>query len=95
MGAELGATTSIFPSDEKTFTFLKAQKREKDWIPLSPDPDANYDEIWEIDLEKLEPLIARPHSPDREQPKGLRRSHRLPGDSPAGRNGSCLPGLVG
>jgi aconitate hydratase len=64
MGAELGATTSIFPSDEKTFTFLKGQKREKDWIPLSPDPDANYDEIWEIDLGKLEPLIAQPHSPD-------------------------------
>ena len=65
MGAELGATTSIFPSDEKTFTFLKAQKREKGWIPLSPDPDASYDEVWEIDLGKLEPLIAQPHSPDR------------------------------
>ncbi len=64
MGAELGATTSIFPSDEKTFTFLKAQKREKGWISLSPDPDASYDEVWEIDLGKLEPLIARPHSPD-------------------------------
>jgi len=76
MGAELGATTSIFPSDEKTFTFLKAQKREKGWIPLSPDRDANYDEIWEIDLGKLEPLIARPHSPDRVCPvrevEGLR-----------------------
>jgi aconitate hydratase len=76
MGAELGATTSIFPSDEKTFTFLKVQKREKGWIPLSPDPDANYDEIWEIDLGKLEPLIARPHSPDRVCPvrevEGLR-----------------------
>ncbi|HVP77122.1 MAG TPA: aconitate hydratase [Thermodesulfobacteriota bacterium] len=76
MGAELGATTSIFPSDEKTFTFLKAQKREKNWIPLSPDPDANYDETWEIDLGKLEPLIAQPHSPDRVSPvrevEGLR-----------------------
>jgi len=76
MGAELGATTSIFPSDEKTFTFLKAQKRERGWIPLSPDPDANYDEIWEIDLGKLEPMIARPHSPDRVCPvrevEGLR-----------------------
>jgi aconitate hydratase len=76
MGAELGATTSIFPSDEKTLTFLKAQKREKDWIPLNPDPDANYDELWEIDLGKLEPLIARPHSPDRVCPvrevEGLR-----------------------
>src|SRR5512136_2004 len=65
MGAELGATTSIFPSDEKTFIFLKAQKREKDWIPLSADPDASYDEVWEIDLGRLEPLIAQPHSPDR------------------------------
>jgi aconitate hydratase len=76
MGAELGATTSIFPSDEKTLAFLKAQKREKDWIPLSPDPDASYDELWEIDLGKLEPLIARPHSPDRVCPvrevEGLR-----------------------
>ncbi len=76
MGAELGATTSIFPSDEKTFTFLKAQKREKNWIPLNPDPDASYDEILEIDLGKLEPLIARPHSPDRVSPvrevEGLR-----------------------
>jgi aconitate hydratase len=76
MGAELGATTSIFPSDEKTLIFLKAQKREKDWILLSPDPDANYDETWEIDLGKLEPLIARPHSPDRVCPvrevEGLR-----------------------
>jgi aconitate hydratase len=76
MGAELGATTSIFPSDEMTLTFLKAQKREKNWIPLSPDPDATYDELWEIDLGKLEPLIARPHSPDRVCPvrevEGLR-----------------------
>ncbi len=65
MGAELGATTSIFPSDERTLMFLKAQKREKAWISLSPDPDADYDEVWEIDLGKLEPLIAQPHSPDR------------------------------
>jgi aconitate hydratase len=76
MGAELGATTSIFPSDERTLTFLKAQKREKDWIALSPDPEATYDEVWEIDLGKLEPLIARPHSPDRVCPvkevEGLR-----------------------
>lgn len=64
MGAELGATTSLFPSDEMTFAFLKAQKREKDWIPLSPDPDAHYDEVVEIDLNLLEPLVARPHSPD-------------------------------
>lgn len=64
MGAELGATTSIFPSDEVTRTFMKAQQRENDWVPIGPDPDARYDEVWEIDLEKLEPLIAKPHSPD-------------------------------
>jgi aconitate hydratase len=64
MGAELGATTSLFPSDEMTLAFLKAQRREKDWIPLRPDPDAHYDEVVEIDLNFLEPLIARPHSPD-------------------------------
>ena len=65
MGAELGATTSLFPSDEMTRRFLKAQRREKDWIPLSADSDARYDEVVEIDLGKLEPLVARPHSPDR------------------------------
>ena len=65
MGAELGATTSIFPSDELTRTYMMAQQREKDWIPLSADPDATYDEVWEIDLGSLEPLIAQPHSPDR------------------------------
>jgi aconitate hydratase len=64
MGAELGATTSIFPSDEVTRAFLRSQRREKDWIPLSPDPDAKYDEVVEIDLGSLEPLIAQPHSPD-------------------------------
>lgn len=64
MGAELGATTSIFPSDELTLDFLRSQGREMDWIPLSPDPDAKYDEVWEIDLASLEPLVARPHSPD-------------------------------
>src|SRR4030042_6965758 len=64
MGAELGATTSIFPSDEMTRTFLKAQGREKDWIPLDADPDARYDEVVEIDLDRLEPLTAQPHSPD-------------------------------
>jgi aconitate hydratase len=65
MGAELGATTSIFPSDEMTRTFLRTQRREEDWISLGPDPDARYDETWEIDLGSLEPLIAQPHSPDR------------------------------
>jgi aconitate hydratase len=64
MGAELGATTSIFPSDEVTRAFLRSQQREKDWIPLSPDPNAKYDEVMEIDLGSLEPLIAQPHSPD-------------------------------
>ncbi len=64
MGAELGATASIFPSDERTGTFMKAQQREKDWSPLSPDPDAHYDEVWEVDLRTLEPLVAKPHSPD-------------------------------
>lgn len=64
MGAELGATTSIFPSDEKTRLYLKAQKREKDWILLGPDKDASYSKIIEIDLSELEPLIAKPSSPD-------------------------------
>ncbi len=64
MGAELGATTSIFPSDDVTLAFLKAQGREKDWVELCPDADAVYDEIVEIDLNELVPLAARPHSPD-------------------------------
>ena len=64
MGAELGATTSLFPSDEITRAFLKSQQRESVWIPLGPDPDASYDETWEVDLGSLEPLIAQPHSPD-------------------------------
>ncbi len=64
MGAELGATTSIFPSDDVTRAFLKAQGRENDWIELLPDPDAEYDEEITIDLGSLEPLAAKPHSPD-------------------------------
>lgn len=64
MGAELGATTSIFPSDETTREFLKAQGREDVYVPLSADPDAVYDELVEIDLSKLVPLAACPHSPD-------------------------------
>ncbi|MFR8228552.1 MAG: aconitate hydratase [Anaeromassilibacillus sp.] len=64
MGAELGATTSIFPSDEITRSFLKAQGREEDWIELSSDPDAVYDEEISIDLSELVPLAACPHSPD-------------------------------
>lgn len=64
MGAELGATTSIFPSDEITREFLKAQGREQDYTPLAADSDAVYDEIVEINLSELEPLAACPHSPD-------------------------------
>ena len=64
MGAELGATTSIFPSDETTREFLKAQGREKDYVELSADKDAKYDEEISIDLGKLRPLAACPHSPD-------------------------------
>jgi len=64
MGAELGATTSIFPSDEITRAYLRAQGREEDWVEILPDTDAEYDEIIEIDLSQLEPLIACPHSPD-------------------------------
>ena len=64
MGAELGATTSIFPSDEITHQFLKAQGREEDYTPLSADADAIYDEVVEINLSELVPLAACPHSPD-------------------------------
>ena len=64
MGTELGATTSIFPSDEITKEFLKAQNRVEDYIPLSSDEDAVYDKIIDINLSELEPLIACPHSPD-------------------------------
>ena len=64
MGAELGATTSIFPSDEETLKFLKMQKREGDFTELYPDDDAKYDEEYTIDLSTLEPLLACPHSPD-------------------------------
>ena len=65
MGTELGATTSIFPSDEVTRAFLKAEGREEDYVPLSSDPDAVYDKVLHIDLSALEPLIACPHSPDK------------------------------
>ena len=64
MGAELGATTSIFPSDEVTRAFLKAEAREEDYTPISPDEDAVYDAEYEIDLSALKPLAACPHSPD-------------------------------
>ncbi|MDR3551890.1 MAG: aconitate hydratase, partial [Clostridia bacterium] len=65
MGAELGVTTSIFPSDNVTRAFLKAQGREADWRELLPDADAVYDETLELDLTSLEPMAAQPHSPDR------------------------------
>ena len=64
MGAELGATTSVFPSDEMTYEFLKAQGREKDYVPLCADPDAEYEEVVEINLSELSPLAACPHGPD-------------------------------
>lgn len=64
MGAETGATTSIFPSDDVTLRFLKAQGREKDFSFLSPDPDASYAAVLEMDLAELEPMVAQPHMPD-------------------------------
>lgn len=68
MGAELGATTSIFPSDERTYEFLKAQKREDVWVEIKADDDAVYDEELTIDLGALEPMVACPHSPDNVKP---------------------------
>lgn len=65
MGAELGATTSVFPSDDQTYRFLKAQGREKDFVEVKADADATYDEVIEIDLSSLEPEVAQPHQPDR------------------------------
>lgn len=64
MGAETGATTSVFPSDEATRDYLRFQGREGDWQPMAADPGAEYDENFVIDLDKLEPLVACPHSPD-------------------------------
>ena len=64
MGAEVGATSSIFPSDDRTRLFLKAQDRESTYVPLAPDPGACYDETLDINMSELEPLIARPHMPD-------------------------------
>jgi aconitate hydratase len=65
MGAELGATSSIFPSDVVTRSFLIKQGREKDYIEFGPDIDANYDQVLDINLDELEPLVALPHMPDR------------------------------
>lgn len=68
MGAELGATSSIFPSDEVTRGFLRAQGREEDFVPLQPDEDASYERVIVIDLSTMEPLIACPHMPDKVVP---------------------------
>ena len=68
MGAELGATTSIFPADEQTRAFMKAQGREADFVALASDPDAEYDRVIHIDLDQLQPLAACPHSPDNVRP---------------------------
>jgi len=63
MGAEMGVTASVFPSDEETKKFLKAQLREKDWIELKADADASYDQVIDLDLSAIEPMAATPHSP--------------------------------
>ena len=65
MGAELGVTTSVFPSDDITRTFFRAQGREADWVEFQPDPGARYDHTIELDLGAIEPNIALPHSPDK------------------------------
>ncbi|MBS4535574.1 aconitate hydratase [Clostridium sp. D2Q-14] len=76
MGAELGATTSIFPSDEETYKYLKSQNREDDFVELKADDNAEYDDVLEINLEDIVPLVAKPHSPDNvdtiENIKGLK-----------------------
>lgn len=64
MGVDIGATAALFPSDEVTRRYLALQGREEDWTALSPDPDAHYDEITELDLSEIEPLVACPHSMD-------------------------------
>jgi aconitate hydratase len=63
MGTEMGLTTSIFPSDKITLEYLKKQGREKDWINLGADSEASYDETVDVDLSKIEPMVAKPHSP--------------------------------
>ena len=77
MGAELGATTSVFPSDERTRAFLRAQGREEDYTPLAPDPDACYEQTIEINLSELKPLIACPHMPDRVVPVASLRNIKV------------------
>ena len=64
MGAELGVTTSVFPSDEITRTFLRAQRRESDWAALAADSDAQYEKVIDLDLGTIDPMMAKPHSPD-------------------------------
>jgi aconitate hydratase len=64
MGAELGVTTSVFPSDEITRAFLRAQRRESDWVALACDEDAQYEKMIDLDLGTIEPMMAKPHSPD-------------------------------
>ncbi len=64
MGAELGVTTSVFPSDDVTLLFLKAQRRQSDWVALVADADADYHNVIDIDLGSIEPMMAKPHSPD-------------------------------
>jgi aconitate hydratase len=76
MGAETGCTTSIFPSDCQTREYLKRQNRESDWQPLSADPDAAYEKTYRLDLSRLEPLVAQPHSPDNVAP--VARLHDIP-----------------
>lgn len=78
MGAELGATTSLFPSDEETLRFLRSQGRESDYLPMSAADDAIYDEVIELDLSSLEPMIALPHMPDQVVP--VREVEGLPVD---------------
>ena len=68
MGAELGATTSLFPSDEKTREFLELQKRKSSWIPMEADSGCCYDSLIEINLDDIEPMIAKPHMPDKVVP---------------------------
>lgn len=65
MGAELGVTTSLFPSDDIAYEFMKAQGREKDWVELLPDEDAEYDGVMEINLDEIEPMVAEPSMPDK------------------------------
>jgi aconitate hydratase len=70
MGAEMGVTTSVFPSDEETRRFLRAQGREEGWVPLQADADADYDRTMEVDMGSIEPLCATPHSPGNVRPVG-------------------------